>query len=434
VPYNCLAFSDDLRFIATGQASGEFTIRRRVDGLLLASHTFMDAIHSVAFSPEVTGRFKLVAAGDRSGLVHLLPVARDDGSTAVPPLESQRYGWQWQAHRGRVYSMVFSSTGSHLFTAGEDGLLHAWNLDLAAPVRVLRNGTSDFAVVNDSQSVAIYNGRLVVIDMTTGSETYQLAIDEPPWRQVCWAPRVGRVFALALDGRIFSWPLTHGGIRRQEWQPGEGEIADSFSVSADGRRLAVRFYDGLHDAYSLELYPGEPPRRLPCRSVTKIAHSPDGNLLAYSLANDVHVVGSESGQTHHVLQGHSASILQIAFSPDGRFLATAASDRSIRIWDCQTGDEVWSETAHANAVHCLAFTPDGRTIATSGGDGMLRLWRWEDATMTFELPLVQWPVDKIEFSPDAMQIVVRETGSDQIRVYDAAEHGGNTAGISRLTR
>ena len=76
-----------------------------------------------------------------------------------------------------------------------------------------------------------------------------------------------------------------------------------------------------------------------------------------------------------VLQtGHTLSINAVAYSPDGRWLATASADRTVKIWEATTGLEVRTLT-HSGVVWTLAFRPpDGRWLASAGGDGMIRLW------------------------------------------------------------
>ena len=77
------------------------------------------------------------------------------------------------------------------------------------------------------------------------------------------------------------------------------------------------------------------------------------------------------------LIGHTADIYGVEFSPDGRRLATASSDRTIKLWDTATGLEVFTLRGHTAGLMCVAFGPDGRRLASGGFDRTVRIW---DAT------------------------------------------------------
>ena len=64
----------------------------------------------------------------------------------------------------------------------------------------------------------------------------------------------------------------------------------------------------------------------------------------------------------------------VAFSPDGRRLASASDDGTVRLWDPATGAELAALTGHTGQVTAVAFSPDGRRLASAGWDGTVRLW------------------------------------------------------------
>jgi WD40 repeat protein len=74
------------------------------------------------------------------------------------------------------------------------------------------------------------------------------------------------------------------------------------------------------------------------------------------------------------LRGHTSLVEGLACSPDGRRLATGSEDRTVKLWDTTTGEEVFTLRGHTAGLLCVAFSPDGRRIASGGWDQTVRVW------------------------------------------------------------
>src|SRR5262249_18086016 len=74
------------------------------------------------------------------------------------------------------------------------------------------------------------------------------------------------------------------------------------------------------------------------------------------------------------LEGHKYSVTSVAFSPDGRTLASASADQTVKLWDVQSRKEIKTLEGHKDYVLSVAFSPDGRTLASASGDRTVRLW------------------------------------------------------------
>ncbi|WP_251091385.1 helix-turn-helix domain-containing protein [Streptomyces sp. Caat 7-52] len=156
--------------------------------------------------------------------------------------------------------------------------------------------------------------------------------------------------------------------------------------------------------------------------LTAVAFSPNGRTLATGGTDTkVRLRRADGGGTPVVLSGHTGAVAAVAFGPDGRTLASGSADGSVRIWDVRTGTTAVRLSAQAGAVTAVAFSPDGTKLATGFEDGTARLWNaWTGrALATFTGHTGR--VSGVTFSPDGRTLL---TGSwdDTARLWNLHTH------------
>ena len=167
-------------------------------------------------------------------------------------------------------------------------------------------------------------------------------------------------------------------------------------------------------------------RELAAAAISNLEEDPQRSiLLALQAESTVHTVEAENALHRSILASRlvfalhlDAAILSVAYSPDGKQIATASVDGTAKIWDAKTGAFLMSLEGHDLSVNKIVYSPDGKRIATTSNDKTAKVW---DATIGKELLTLYGHTDwvfEVAFSPDGTRLVT--TSADgTARVWDA---------------
>ncbi len=112
--------------------------------------------------------------------------------------------------------------------------------------------------------------------------------------------------------------------------------------------------------------------------VTAVAWSPDGKKIASASADtNVQVWNMASGSNILTYRGHSSKVNTVVWSPNGSRIASASDDRTVQIWDATTAETIFTYQGHTKEVSSIAWSPNGSRIASAGYDATVHVWNVE---------------------------------------------------------
>jgi WD40 repeat protein len=264
-----------------------------------------------------------------------------------------------QAAGGRVFTLVDSGTGKEL---GEI------QLDVAGPIQpfmLFSPGNKLLAIIiAGPKSKSIADQKILLYDAATGNRLHMLALDPSAGtpakqvvgniRNVLFSPD-GQTLAWGIDQRSVSLWDTTTGKRTGSLPLPNGAANQQLAFTPDGRGLALDTNDGTVTLYELAT---AGPRRMFGQSSPKAA-----TRIAATSASPL-------APTRLQLDAGS----RISVSPNGKSLALAATDRTIRVWDIATGNQLAAFKGHAATLNAVAFSPDSKWLASASADTTALLW------------------------------------------------------------
>jgi WD40 repeat protein len=350
-------------------------------------------ISSMAFSPEG----------------QTLATASWDHSIRLWDFVSGRRSGVLQGHVNEVWAVAFTPDGRYVASGSRDGGVFLWPMQPARDEFFLPGNWSVRGFTPDNRCLIVEErDRLGFLNLGTREVDWCHEVGEFAGPGMPWFSR----HSISRDAETLAWLRDNGTVCVETLASGRtcdipvtSRPVDSLALSPDGRWLILTHPDGVAGWWDLR----ENPKQVDTVTAERVCFSPDGRRLAvFSHDKPIQVLDGATRRVVAVIGSEPAPSFTVAFSPGGTLLATVggtnSNDNEIRLWDAASGLQIGKCSGHKQKVWAVAFSPDGRTLASSSDDSTVRLWNVATRQELLSVRRLGTTLTSLAFSPDGRML------------------------------
>lgn len=364
-----VAVSPDGRLVASGNFAGEIKLREAASGRL--ERTFRHergSVERLCFSSDG----KRIATS--SNITNLIRIWDATTGEVLKTLSG---------HAEIPYWVEFSPDDRLLVSAGRDATVRVWNLEDGSVLQTLLHPgevTSAIFLPGAKQLASVaHDGLTRLWNVETGKLDATLTPPEPRSSACAVAvSRDGKQLATGNYSRIHVWELASEKLTAT--LDGHAGLVYGLSFDKHGGKVissawdnTVRIWDIAREE-ALQALRLPPASNEPAGPIAAAAYCPVRGMLATATGTSVELRAATDGRLLNRLEAHEDSVLALAFSPDGKWLATTGGDNKIRLWNLNSLAAEVVLPHHADAVHAVAWSPDGKRLVSGSSDRTVRVF------------------------------------------------------------
>jgi WD40 repeat protein/tRNA A-37 threonylcarbamoyl transferase component Bud32 len=319
-----------------------------------------------------------------------------------------------------VSGVAFSRDGTRIAAAGVHGSFTIWNADTGERLLSIETGSGGvgrIAFSPDGKRVArLVSGTVKVWDSTSGKELLTLHPAAALILDMAYSLDGTRLVSSSTDGTITIWYADSG----QKGSTFKGHTAWVMSVafSPDGTRIASGSADGTVKVWDPETTEG-PLAIIGFKRAIHLAFGHNGKRIVAADAAKVQVRDSKTGSRLLTFSGHSQQVTNVACSPTNSLAASASFDNTVRVWDAESGEEMFA-VEHDYPMVSLAFSPDGKRLVGGGLGQTIFVWDTDTGQQFLAFSTGTVVVTAVAFSPDGTRIA-SAGGDKKVKFWDSRD-------------